>query len=1447
MQEDNNKDIKLTKEESDFLKLCSKVGFNPNQNFYGVKLLAIEKKKINNKNILNFKFNAISTIPMDDFKKFKMHLKETFSEKTQSKIVITFTFDTPITDIDLLCKYLKKYINYNQIKLNARQIGFLDPDNLKIENNIAIITIHSKKDEEYLNSKKDLLKDLFQKVGHNDIEFKFVLDQINEEVIYNKIINIVNNIDFTKKEEEVKEHSSKREGWKSNSKFTPCSIHDALSLNYKNVIVKGEIYRIEQKARRDKENAYICDLYLSDYEEIIKVTYFVNSNSLAEYKIGDTVEVRGAINNDPKFGISLKPKDFPRKIEDIVKLSEDKEKVKRIELAARSNMSSQDGISTISQYLKAIKKYGHKAIALTDLDNVQNYPEFYKQMKKEKNLKPIYGATFSSITTNNDIFYGYKDFKLNDESYLVFDIETTGLSARFNEIIEFGGVIVRNGVIEDNIQFFLKPSKPIPASITKLTNITDELVAEKGLSQEEGIKKIYDLLKNNIAIAHNAKFDVNVCKQQFIKHGLDAKHIIAMDTLAISWFLFPLDKKHNLQSVAKKTNVYYDKFAAHRANYDAEILANVWILFIQKLKKDMNITTSKELLKLDSKNIFGRKFSYEARMLAKNQNGVKKLFKYISQSLTSNYNNGPKFYLDRWKPDSDLLLGSSTNSSLLWDEVITGTDENILKVLSYFDYIELPPISSFNYLYEDDWITREEIEWAYIDLINKAKKLNKICVATSDSRYVYDWQKLIYNIYINTPLLGGGVHWLKKYQDITETSFKLLTTEEMKNEFLFLNDANLINEIVVENTHKIADMVESNLEIIKNKLFIPIFDNSDKNLKSLVYENATKRYGENIDVKIKERIDKELNSIIKYGYSVIYWISHKLVKKSNEDGYLVGSRGSVGSSIVANLANITEVNPLEPHYLCENCKYLEWCNDKLSGYDLDLKNCPKCGKLMKNDGNNIPFETFLGFEANKVPDIDLNFSGIYQPTIHNYVRELFGESHTLRAGTISTVASKTAYGFCKKYFEEKKQNNTYTQEFLDFLSTKTEGVKRTTGQHPGGIIIIPKEYDVEDFTPINYPANDIYSQWKTTHFDFESIHDNVLKLDLLGHDDPTAIKMLEELTNTDAKKIPFQDEKVIKLFSSTSSMGIKPEQISNEITGVFGIPEFGTKFVRKMLEVAKPQSFNDLILLSGLSHGTGVWSGNAEELIKSGKSLENCICCRDDIMKNLIDKGIDKLNAFQIMEDVRKGKGLTTDQENLLKNKNIPSWYISSLKKIEYMFPKAHATAYVIMAWRIAWYKIHHPLEFYASYFSNKNEDIFIKILASGKNVITHKLNELKGKIDSKDTSITQKENLFIPILEISQELYARGFKIENVNLEKSKSIEWVIDKENKSLIPPFVCVEGLGEIAANSICKARNEGMFLSVEDLKERTKLNSRNITFLRELGVLDNLDETNEVSLW
>lgn len=1129
----------------------------------------------------------------------------------------------------------------------------------------------------------------------------------------------------------------------------------------------------------------------------------------------------------------------------------DQEPEKRIEFSTRSSMSTMDGFIDAVDLMKHAKKLGHEAIGFLDFQNIQAFPDIYNNARKI-GIKPIYGTTFSIINKEHNLIKNYQNNKLiKNEKYIIFDLETTSLNPRHGEIIEFGAVIIENQKIKNTIQFFIKPSHPISKFTTELTGIDQKMLDENSKfdNQQDTIKEIINIFQDYTLIAHNAQFDIGFIEEKMDQFNLGQLNNEIIDTLAVAKYMFPISFSYRLEAVAKKLNIDYDATVAHRADYDAKVLTDVWFKMMEALEMK-NIKDFAAIKNINEPHLHNKKIPFDIAVIAKNQTGIKELFQLVSKSLTTNFFDGPRLFEDELKNFSNLLIGPASINTKLVDLIHTGTTKNLEKEIDKWDFIGIPSPHLFRHMIARNAFTKDEIEQYLKEVILKAKSKNKIIIAIGDVRYLNDEDAYAHKIYINTKGLEGRRHPLYRYhdQDQVYPIQKFLTTKEMLKQFAFLNSSDLTYEIVVRNTHYLNSLIDNQLEIIKSKLYPPKFDDSEHKLTELVYQNAHRIYGKKLPDIVSQRIEKELSPINKYGFSVVYWISHKLVAKSLNDGYLVGSRGSVGSSIVATLSNITEVNPLPPHYICFKCSYHEFVENPrtTSGFDLDDKLCPQCNINLHKDGQTIPFETFLGFDGDKVPDIDLNFSGDYQPIIHQEVRNLFGEDRTFRAGTISTVASKTAYGFVKKYFEDHGIHKSTT--FINYLAQKIEGSKRTTGQHPGGIIIIPKEFAVEDFTPINYPANDINSSWKTTHFDFHAIHDNVLKLDLLGHDDPTAIKLLQKLTKVNLKDISFSDPKVLQLFSSPQPLGINPQDINDEQTGVLGIPEFGTKFVRRMLKVAKPTSFNDLINISGLSHGTNVWNENAEELIKAGKKLNEVISCRDDIMIYLMKHHVDPLLSFSIMEKVRKGKGLTDDEVKMLREKGIEKWYIDSLNKIKYMFPKAHATAYVMMAWRIAWFKIYYPLEYYATFFTVRPNVFDLENALGTKIQIEKKLKELESRQFAKDQNkLSQKEESLIPIFEIINEMLARGFFITNIDLYRSEATEWKIDYSRKSLIPPFIVLEGLGLTAAQSIIQARAEKPFSSQDDLIKRTQVNKTLIEKLNKIGVIKDLNATDQIKLF
>ncbi len=1431
-----------------FKKLCQKISYDLNEDFKNTKIISVilkEKKEGLNYFVIKFQNNEI--IQPSSMLAFLEKLNNNFGYKT----FFEFEIENLIYEKNIIEKYIEIILlNFfsNKLLLNF----FKNLDKKLVDKNFVIQFKDNITYSKFLLF-EEKINNLIKRFGFKDLKIILELKNLSDSLLEDEKSKIKEQaivaIEKESDNEPQSENIFKKRG------FVQTKIADLAEQGLENVIISGLIFKnVEQET---KNGWTITTLSITDYSDAIYVKIFSKNEAEKEknrkYIVGKFVEVSGKYRIDP---YSQQPSISANKII-MFKNSDKDEKIdfatkKRVELSTRTKMSAMDGVKTPHDYVKLAKKWGHKTIAILDEDSVQSFPEFYFA-SKEYGIKPIYGVSLNTVEKKNNAIYWPKNNNLEKDSYVVFDLETTGLSPEYEEIIEFGAVKVKNNRIVDRKQFFVRPSKKIPFHIIKMTNITNEQILKSNAKIEsEAILDIKNYLEGYTLVAHNANFDITFVNTKLEKYGYKKLNQPTIDTMVIARMVFPEAKRFRLQNIANRLNIEYDSEIAHRADYDAEVLARIWIQMIILLRKN-NVLDQEKLTKFENDTVKANKFSKEVSLIAKNQQGLKELFQFVSLGLTDNFFKSPKVYLETLENRENVLLGSGALKSRLVDKMLFSSKDVVAKEISRYDYIEIQPLKNFSHIIKRGFKKEDLIDMIKF-VINESKKQGKIIVATGDVRYLDEKEKVYHNVFINAKGLGGVRHYLYKYEEESPDYpiQNILTTNEMIEEFNFLDDINLIHEIVIENTNKIANMIDDNIQVIKSELYTPKLKDSDQNLKELVYKNAQKKYGQNLQPIIKNRIEKELKSIIQHGYAVIYWISHKLVSKSLNDGYLVGSRGSVGSSFVATMAEITEVNPLEAHYVCSNCKktiFPENSSKINSGYDLKEKKCDNCNIYFDREGQNIPFETFLGFEGDKIPDIDLNFSGDYQPIIHNEVKKIFGENHVFRAGTISTIAEKMAFGYVKSWAENNNKN--LSKPFIEFIAEGVTGTKRTTGQHPGGIIVIPKEFKVEDFTPINFPANNSNSSWKTTHFDFHSIHDNVLKLDLLGHDDPTVIKKLEEFTGINAKKdIPFFDLKVISLFSSTKELGIKPEDINGEKTGAMGIPEFGTKFVRGMLKKVEVKKFGDLISLSGLSHGTGVWTGNAENIIKEKNlTLDSVISCRDDIMIDLINKDIKPLFAFQIMEKVRKGQGITLEEEKTLREKGVDDWYINSIKNIQYMFPKAHATAYVMMAWRIAWFKLYYPLAYYSTYFTTRPDVFDLKTILKGKEEIQIKLSDLQKRkyLSFGEKQLSAKESALIPIFEICLEALSRGVKISNVHLKKSKAINWYYEKENNLLIPPFTTIDGLGELVAKKIILARNKSPFTSIQDLKQRTSINNTLLNFFEETGITKDLSKTNQIPLF
>ena len=1105
---------------------------------------------------------------------------------------------------------------------------------------------------------------------------------------------------------------------------------------------------------------------------------------------------------------------------------------KRVELHLHTTMSQMDATNNIADFAKQAKSFGQKALAITDHAGVQGFPDAFHAGEKN-DIKMLYGVEINLVDDGVPITYNDKHIPLKDATYVVFDTETTGLSAIYDRVIELSAVKMQNSNVIDQFEEFIDPGFHLSDRTTNLTSITDEMV-HGSKSEEEVFKLFREFCGDAIVVGHNVTFDMGFMNTGYVRHGMHEMQNPIIDTLTLARFLYPNLRGYRLNTLAKKFDVSLEHH--HRAIYDAETTGHLNYLFLKDAEDRYGIVYHDELNDhMTDNDAYRHARPSHAILLAKTQAGLKNMFKIVSLSNVDYFYRVPRVPRTQLEKFRDgIIVGSACSSGEVFTAMMQkGMDEARQKA-RFYDYLEVQPKRAYAPLIESGLIAdNENLEKIITNMVKLGDELKKPVVATGDVHYLNPQDYIYRKILINSQ---GGANPLNR-QELPDLHF--LTTDEMLGDFEFLGKEKA-EEIVVTNTNKIADEIDD-VHPLKDKLYTPRMEGAEDEIKTRTMNTAHAWYGDPLPKIVSDRLATELKSIIGNGFSVIYLIAQRLVAKSNKDGYLVGSRGSVGSSLVATLTGITEVNPLPPHYRCPKCQHTEFFTkgEYSSGYDLPHKKCPECGTKMIGDGHNIPFETFLGFTGNKVPDIDLNFSGDYQPIAHNYTKVLFGEKNVFRAGTIGTVADKTAYGYVKAYERDKGQ--VYRQAEEDRLAKGATGVKRTTGQHPAGIIVVPDYMDIYDFTPIQYPADDQDAAWKTTHFDFHSIHDNILKIDILGHDDPTMIRMLQDLSGINPKTIPMDDPGVMSIFSSPKVLGVTEDQIQSK-TGTLGVPEFGTRFVRGMLEQTHPSNYSELLQISGLSHGTDVWMGNADELIKNGTAtIANVIGCRDNIMTDLINWGLDSELSFQIMESVRHGRGIPDDWQAEMKKAKIPDWYIQSCLKIKYMFPRAHAAAYILMALRIAYFKVYFPMVYYASYFSVRADDFDIVSMCRGKEAVKNAMRA----INDKGMEASTKEKNLLTVLELANEMLERGFKFQMVDLNKSDASQWLIDGD--TLIAPFNSVPGLGLNVAKQIVAAREDKPFISKEDLAKRGKVSKTLIDFMTENKVLEGLPDENQLSLF
>lgn len=1198
----------------------------------------------------------------------------------------------------------------------------------------------------------------------------------------------------------------------------------------KRVTVEGYVFTHEVRKLRSERSLLI--MKITDYSDSLEIKVFSRDqeDALLFDNVSDGMWIRatGKIQLDTYSNqlamMANAIQEVPKKVH------EDTYEEKRVELHAHTTMSQLDAVVTPSRLIEQAKAWGHDAIAITDHAGVQGFPEAYNAARK-LDMKIIYGVEANVVDDGIPIAYQARDLILSEGTYVVFDVETTGLSSAYDTIIELAGVKIKDGEIIDSFESFANPHRPLPEKIIEITNITDDMLIDAP-EVDKVLQDFYAWAEESVLVAHNATFDIGFLNQGYHKIGLPKVDNTVIDTLQLARFLFPQLGNHRLNTLCKHVKVELTQH--HRAIYDAEATGKMFLKMVDNLHEQeiTNVNQLNDHMGEGDSYQHGRPF--HAILLVKNGQGLKNLYRLVSEAHTKYFYRVPRIprsLLEKYR--EGLLIGSACDQGEVFDALMSKTIDEVEEIADFYDYLEVQPPSNYLHLIDRELIQNEmQIREIIENIIALGQKMDKPVVATSNSHYIEEHEKLYRKILIASQK-GNPLN------RVTLPSTPFRTTNEMFDAFSFLDESKAY-EIIIKNTNLINDSIES-VAPLKKDLYTPSIEGAEEDVRRLTYETAKAIYGSPLPEIIEKRIEKELDSIIGNGFAVIYLISHKLVKKSLDDGYLVGSRGSVGSSLVATLTEITEVNPMPAHYVCPNCHYSEFITDGsyASGFDLPDKDCPECQHTLTKDGQDIPFETFLGFKGDKVPDIDLNFSGDYQPRAHNYTKELFGEDYVFRAGTIGTIAEKTAYGYVKGYASDHNLHMKGAE--IDRLVKGCSGVKRTTGQHPGGIVVVPNDEDIYEFTPIQYPADDRKSEWHTTHFDYRSIEDNLLKLDILGHDDPTVIRKLQDLSGIDPKTIPLDDKEVMKIFSSTESIGVTPEQIDCR-TGTFGVPEFGTSFVRQMLEDTKPTSFAELVIISGLSHGTDVWLGNAQELINNKIcEIGDVIGCRDDIMVYLMQKGLEASLSFKIMESVRKGKGLQDEWVVTMKENGVPDWYIDSCRKIKYMFPKAHASAYVLMAVRIAYFKVHYPLYFYAAYFSIRASDFELDTMIQGSNGLRNRIQEIKQK----GNDAAPKEKTLLTVLEVSLEMCERGFHFKKVDLYRSSATEFIIDGD--ALLPPFNVIEGLGTNAAISIVKAREQGEFLSKEDLRERSRISKTVLQYLDEHGSLEGMEDENQLSLF
>ncbi|MGM0369043.1 MAG: PolC-type DNA polymerase III [Bacillota bacterium] len=1400
--------------------------------------------------LAKIKLKSVVVDTVDESCQIKLKVPENFgietaieleNEKmlTNGQLDISVEYYDPQLSLDIILKEQWSSI-LAEVKEKATQTnGWLSLTDWELNGENLIIKVKNKVAVEALENKscEQLFKEIIADEYHKHVRVKFEVGDFKTELKEIKDEQEKENKDYmdqlVKSTPPPGQGSSSSQGSASQSpvwygkKITgEAEILDEINSERRNIIVEGKIFDFTIRELQSGRNLVIFSI--TDETNSIKAKVFEEqggslANNISE---GQWVKVKGNVQYD-KYDQELSL--MAQAVLAISKSSkEDTADKKRVEMHMHTKMSAMDSVVDIDEIVKRADEWGHDAIAVTDHGVVQAFPDAY-EAAKDRDIKMIYGVEAYLVDDGEPIILNPTSTAIREETYVVFDLETTGFNPHHNKIIEIGATKIKSGQIVDSYQGFVNPEEPVPERITELTGITDSMVANAP-KIESALAEFLDFVGDATIVAHNLSFDLGFIDDKLKRLNKEELSNSALDTLNLSRALLSDMKSYKLNKLAKKFKVDLDNH--HRADDDAGATAQIF-LELMDLMEEEEIDSLNQINDLTSEIDYKRMHPYHATILVKNQTGLKNLYKLVSQAHIENFHRVPRILKSELLEKREgLIVGSACEAGQLYKAVLQGKSEDkLVEIAKFYDYLEVQPLGNGQFLLEKGEVeSMEDLKEINRTIYQLGQKLGKKVIAAGDVHFLDPED----SIYRQVLMEGQG------YDDADQQApLYFRTTGEMIEEFDYFAD-DIAQELVVDNPQQIADMVED-IKPVPDGLFTPSIEGADEEVRNMAYQKAKSWYGDPLPELVEERLESELESIIGNGYAVIYLISEKLVNKSLEDGYLVGSRGSVGSSFAATMTDITEVNPLPPHYRCPDCKHSEFFTDGSIGVGTDLedKDCPECGTELIKDGFDIPFEVFLGFEGDKVPDIDLNFSGEYQPKVHRYTEELFGEEYVYRAGTISTIADRTAYGFVKGHMEDN--NLTLRGAEVDRLVDGCTGARKTTGQHPGGLMVIPDDKDVYDFTPIQKPANDMDTDTLTTHFDYHSISGRILKLDILGHDDPTSIKMLEDITGVEAKEIPLDDEETMKIFSGLEPLGVSEEEIDVKL-GTLGIPEFGTSFVRGMLRETLPTTFAELVRISGLSHGADVWLNNAQDLIRAGTAkLAEVISVRDDIMNYLLQKGVEPSKAFWIMEHVRKGKGLTDDEEQAMRDNDVPNWYIKSCKKINYMFPKAHAAAYVMMAYRIAYFKVHHPQAFYNTYFTIKASDFDAQIVLKGREFIEKKIAEINNK--GNDATAKDKSNL--RVLKIVVEALARGVSFCQVDIYESKSNKFEITEDG--LRPPLISLDGLGAKAAENLVDARQEGEFTSIEDLSNQASLSKTVIEVMREHGCLEGMPETNQLSLF